>query len=185
METKKMSGNTLMTDGVISFVGGLALLFLTGISQFWIVLAFAVYVAILGVTQMLAASGETQEGRGSGYLAFLGFFSLAASVGLLFYIDATLTTVLMLVGTYVVITGVVEAIVALAYRSDMDGYMWLVGIGAIRAIFGVFLLFNTGLALSTFVLYVAVYAIAEGIATSIFGYEVKESIGRYSRPLMQ
>ena len=185
MDTKKLSGDSLMTDGTISLIVGIVLLFLTGISQSLIVLLFAVYAAVLGITQMIAASGETENGRGSGYLAFLGFYSLAAGVGLLFFMGADLALVLTLVGAYVIITGIAEAVAALVYRSDMDGYAWLVGAGAVQAIFGLFLLFNTGLALSTFIMYVAIYAIAEGIVMSVFGYEVRAGIGRYVSPMMQ
>lgn len=185
METNKLSGASLITSGVITLIAGLVLFFLTGMSQSLIVMTFAAYAAIVGVTQMLAASGETEGGRGAGYLAFLGFYSLAAGVALLFFLDAALTTVITLVGAYVIITGVVEAIMAMVYRSDMNGYMWLVAVGAVKAIFGIFLLLSTGLVLETFIMYVAIYAVVVGFTTGVFGYEVREGIGRFNKQLFQ
>jgi uncharacterized membrane protein HdeD (DUF308 family) len=184
MDSKRTSGASLMTDGVISFFAGLVLLFLTGISQNAIVLIFAAYAVILGITQMLASNGEREEGKGTGYLTLLGLYSLLAGVGLLFFLNASLTTVIMLVGAYVAITGVAEVIAAYAYRTEMGGYSWLIGSGVIKAIAGIFLLFNTGVALSTFIFYVAIYAIIEGIVTGVFGYEVREQIGKYHRQML-
>lgn len=184
METKKMSGASLMTSGVISFLAGLALLFLTGMSQTVVVIAFAGYAIVLGITQMVAASGEREEGRGTGYLVLLGLYSFVAGIGLLFFTTAGLATVITLVGIYVVITGLAEMIAAFRYRTEMGGYSWLIGAGLIKGIFGVFLLLNTGITLSTFILYVAVYALAEGIVMGVFGYEVREQMGKYHSQML-
>jgi len=179
MDTKKMSEASLVTDGVVSLFIGVALLFLTGMSQSGIVLVVSAYAMILGITQMLAANGEREEGKKTGYLIALGLYSLIAGIGLLFFANAALSTVITLVGSYIIITGVAEVIAALAYREEMGGYAWLVGAGSIRAIFGVFLLLNTGAALEAFILYLAVYAIVEGFVMIVFGYEVGEQIGKY------
>ncbi len=184
MDAKKTSGASLMTDGVISFLAGIALLFLTGISQSAIVLVFAAYAVVLGITQMVASTGEREEGKGTGYLTLLGLYSLLAGVGLLFFLGSPLTTVIALVGAYVIITGIAEAIAAYVYRTEMGGYSWLIGSGVIRGIFGIFLLFNTGVALSTFILYIAMYAVVEGIVTSVFGYEVRQQLGKYHRQML-
>jgi len=184
MDTKKMSGTSLMTDGVISFIAGIVLLFLTGISQSAIVLVFGAYAIVLGISQMVAASGEREEGKSTGYLTVLGLYSLLAGVGLMFFLNADLVTVIALVGAYVIITGIAEVTAALSYRKEMSGYMWLTVSGIVRGIFGLFLVFNTGVALTTFIMYVAVYAIAEGITMSVFGYEVRERLGKYHQHQM-
>ena len=184
MNTKEMSGASLITNGVISFLAGLALLFLTGISQSAIVVVFAAFAIILGLTQMIAASGEREEGKSVGYLTLLGFYSLAAGIGLLFFINSALSTVISLVAAYVIIAGIAEVVAAFVYRSEMGGYSWLVGSGLIRGIFGVFLLFNTGITLATFITYIAIYALLEGIVTSVFGYEIRKNVGRYHEHLM-
>jgi uncharacterized membrane protein HdeD (DUF308 family) len=185
MKTKMMSGQSLMTDGIIGLVAGLVLLFFTGMSQNLIVIAFAGYAAILGVTQMLAATGETDNGRGTTYFGLLGFYSLAAGVGLLFFTGAALATVITLVGVYIVVTGIAEAVAAMLYREELNGYAWLVGSGVVRTLFGLFLLFNTGLVLSTLILYMAIYAIVEGVVISVLGYEIRTEIGKFQRPMLQ
>jgi len=184
MDTKKMSGTSLMTDGVISFLAGLTLLFLTGISQSAIVLVLGVYAIVLGVSQMVAATGERAEEGNTRYLSALGLYSLAAGIALMFFTNAGLTTIIALVGAYVIITGIAEVTAALRYREEMGGYMWLATSGIVRGIFGLFLVFNTSVALTTFVLYVAVYAIAEGITMGVFGYEVREQLGKYHHQVM-
>ena len=184
MNTKKVSGTSLMTDGVISFLAGLTLLFLTGMSQSAIVLVFGIYAVILGISQMLAARGERDDVRDTGYLALLGFYSVVAGIALMFFMNASLALIIGLVAAYVIITGIAEVTAAIAYREEMGGYTWLAVSGAIRGLFGIFLLFNTGVALSTLVLYIAVYAIAEGISMGVFGYEVREQLGKYHQHQM-
>ena len=184
MDTKKASGASLITDGVISFIAGIALLFLTGITQSAIVLVFGAYAIVLGISQMVAASGEREEGRNTGYLTVLGLYSLLAGIALMFFLNAGLATIIGLVGAYVIITGIAEVTAALRYREEMGGYMWFTVSGIVRIIFGLFLVFNMGVALSTFVLYVAIYAIAEGITMSVFGYELREQLGKYHQQQM-
>jgi len=179
MDTKKRSGTSLITDGVVSFVAGFILLFLTNISQAAIVLVLAGYAMLLGITQMLAADGEREEGKRTSYLVLLGLYSLIAGVVLLFFVNAPLSTVIGLVGSYIIITGIAEVVAALAYKTEMGGYSWLVGSGSLQVLFGFFLLLNTGLALSTFIFYIAIYAIIEGLMMTVFGYEVREQIGKY------
>lgn len=167
-----------MTDGAISLVAGIALLFLTGMSQVAVVVYFSAYAIILGVAQTIAASGEREPGKDTSYLSLLGIYSIVAGLVLLFFMGAPLSTVIILVGAYVIITGVAEMIASYSYRTEMGGYVWLFGAGSIRALFGIILLFSTGIALSTFIYYVAIYAIIEGLVTGVFGYEVRAKIGK-------
>lgn len=185
METKKVSWVTLMTSGIIGFLVGFALLFLTWISQLAMVMLFAAYAIVLGITQMLAASGETESNTGANYLTVLGLYSVFAGILLMFFVGAEVSTIITLIGAYIIITGIAELVAALLYRSDTSGYTWLAGGGVFRALFGLFLLLNTTVSLSTFIMYIAVYAIAEGIVTGILSYEVKEEKGRYHRPQVQ
>jgi len=185
METKKLSGNSLLVDGAIGFVAGVVLLFLTDISLNFMVFLFGIYAIILGATQILAANGETDDGQGMGYLAILGFFSLFAGVGLLFFMNSDLTMVLTLIGAYIVAMGLAETAGALLYRSHMNGYIWLITSGIIRTGFGLFLLFNTTINLSAFILWIAIYAIVEGIVMGLFGYEIREGFGKYDKPLLR
>jgi|GEM_PF-1175523 len=185
MDTNKRSGTSLMTDGILTLLAGLVLLFLTAISQNAIVVVFSAMVIVLGITQMIAAGGEGKTAGETNYLALLGLYSFAAGVGLLFFMNVSLSTVIMLVAIYIAITGVAEMVAGVAFRKDIRGYSWLVASGAVRTVFALFLIFSTGIALATFILYIALYAVIQGFTMSVLGYEVREGARDYDSPLLQ
>lgn len=179
METTKSPGYSLMTDGIFSFFAGIALLFLTGISEFAIVVFAAIYAMGLGIVQMIAARGEREPGNNISYLTLLGLYSVVAGVALLFFTDAALTTIIALVAAYVAITGVAEMIASYQYRAEMGGYAWFFGSGTVRFLFAIVLVFSMNVSLSTLIVYLALYSIVEGLVTYIFGYEVSAQIGKW------
>lgn len=179
MDRYKKSGNSMISDGVFSIVAGIILLFLTNISQSSIVFFLAAYAVILGIAQIVAARGEREPEKNTTYLTVLGAYSVVAGLLLMFFMNAALPTIITLVAGYVIITGVAEVVAAYDYKSEMGGYAWLMGAGVVRTLFGLFLLFNTGMVLSTFIVMIAWYAIIVGIAVTVFGYEVRTQVGKY------
>jgi uncharacterized membrane protein HdeD (DUF308 family) len=167
-----------MTDGIFSLLAGLILLFLTGASQSLIVFLFALYAVILGVVHFTAARGEREPNQSTTYLRVIGIYSIIYGLFLLFFMSATLPTIIALIAAYGLITGGAEVIAAYYYRKDLGGYAWLISTGTIRVLFSLFLLFNLGVSLPVFILYLALYAIVVGITMTVFGYEVRAGIGK-------
>lgn len=172
METYKKSGGTLITDGIVSVLAGLILLFLTGISQPLLVVLFALYAIGYGITQLIAARGERDFDKDTMPLRAIGIFSLVAGILLFFLINASLQTVILYIAAHAIITGGAEIIVSRAYRDEMRGNALFVTVGIIRVLFGVLLLLNLGMTLPTLVMSIGWYAIIIGPVLAFYGYAV-------------
>lgn len=181
MDEIKRSGTSLITDGVISFLVGVVLLFLTGISQTTAVILFSAYAIVYGISQVVAARGERSPENSPNSFRAIGYFSIIAGIVILFFANATLPTVIFLIATHAIITSISELLVAYAYREEIKGDAWFVGAGVIRLLFGLFLLFNPGMSLQSLILAIAWYAILIGPVLAIFGYETRNKEVGYRR----
>jgi uncharacterized membrane protein HdeD (DUF308 family) len=181
MNEIRRSGNYLMTDGIISFVAGIILLFLTGISQSLAVILFAAYAALYGVSQLVAARGERSPENNPNSLRAIGIFSIIAAVIILFFMTAALPIVIFLIAAHAIIVGAAELAAAYMYREEVRGDGWWIGVGIIRLLFGLFLLFNLGMSLPGLILTIAWYAIIIGPVLAIFGYETRGKEAGYRR----
>jgi uncharacterized membrane protein HdeD (DUF308 family) len=171
MDDIKRSGTSLITDGMISFVAGIILLFLTGISQITAVLLFAAYAIVYGISQIIAARGERSPENNPNSLRAIGIFSIVAGIIIAFLASSSLPIVIFLIAAHAIIVGLYELFAAYMYRDEVRGDGWWIGVGAIRLLFGLFLLFNLGMSLPSLILTVAWYAIIIGPVLAVFGYE--------------
>jgi uncharacterized membrane protein HdeD (DUF308 family) len=97
--------------------------------------------------------------------------------------NASLPVIILLIAAHALITGVSELIAAWSYREEIKGDGWYATVGAIRIIFGLFLIFNLGMSLSTLVLAIAWYAIVVGPVLAVFGYSTRTKEVGYRRHL--
>lgn len=170
----RRSGSSLITDGVLTMLVGIVLLFLTSISLTAVIYLLAAYAIVYGISQLFAGRGERDvENNPSAFWA-IGIFSILAGITLLFFRGAGLALAVFLISAYAIITGIAEIVTSYALRNEIRGYGWLVGAGIVRLIFGLYILFNPLIALATLISLVAIYALVVGAITIIYGYAIRQ-----------
>lgn len=186
MDTYKKSGSAIITDGIVSIIAGIALLFLTDLSQQAVTLLFAAYAVGYGITQIIAAKGERDLDRNPSPLRAIGIFSLVAGIILAFLINADLSTIITFIAAHAIITGGAEILASRAYRDELRGNSWFVFAGLIRVVFGLILLFNTEMSLSSLIMTIAWYAIIIGPVLAFYGYAIgTKSPGGWGRTIQR
>jgi uncharacterized membrane protein HdeD (DUF308 family) len=168
--------------GVIALLLGLVALFAPGVTVFAFALVFAAFSFADGVTQLIAGiRGATHKSQRYGSLIFSGIVGVA--IGVLFAIWPLLSTfvytmmLVVLVGFWGLVTGVLEIAAAVRLRRTITGE-WLLGLsGTLSVLLGLvvlaLVLVEPGLTMLSIGWLIAFYAFASGIALIILAFRLR------------
>jgi uncharacterized membrane protein HdeD (DUF308 family) len=168
--------------GVIALLLGLVALFAPGVTVFAFALVFAAFSFADGVTQLVTGiRGATHKSQRYGSLIFSGIVGVA--IGVLFVIWPLLSTfvytmmLVVLVGFWALVTGVLEIAAAVRLRRAIAGE-WLLGLsGALSVLFGLvvlaLVLVEPGLTMLSLGWLIAFYAFASGVALIILAFRLR------------
>jgi uncharacterized membrane protein HdeD (DUF308 family) len=104
--------------GIATLVAGLVSMAWPGKTVLVVAVLFAVQILMDGVFNLVRAVGDSDEGSGFRVLLMiLGVFSIIVGVLVLQNIAQTVAVLVLLLGAYWIVHGIIEAVVAIADRS--------------------------------------------------------------------
>jgi uncharacterized membrane protein HdeD (DUF308 family) len=161
--------------GLLALIfGGLVLAFPgTAILAFTII--FAAYAFVDGVMSLV---GAFRSGDNRGWQLFRGI--VGVGIGLVAFLEPELGlssiawALAITIGVWALVSGVLEIMLAIKLRKEINNEWLLITLGALSAILGVFLLFEPVIALVTWVWVVAIYAFIAGVGFIAFSFRLKK-----------
>jgi len=170
----KSLSTSLILRGVLATIVGILALAWPAVTVFALVILFAVYAFIVGGLQTIRAFSSDTAGPVVGHL-LLGLVSLAAGVIALAWPLPTALVLVLIVGTWAVISGLIEILSAFrAGESAGTRAMFLLG-GLVLIVFGLVLLARPGMGAVTLALVFGLFNLTFGTWTLVQGIELRRA----------
>jgi uncharacterized membrane protein HdeD (DUF308 family) len=163
----------LLLRGVIAVVFGILAFAEPGISLTVLVLWFGAYAFVDGIATSWIAIAHRRDKENWGVLLLAGLAGIAIGVITWFAPDMTTLGLVFYVALWAIVTGVMELVLAIRLRKEIEGE-WSLGLAGIVAIlFGVVLIARPGPGALALLYVIAAFAILFGIAQLVFAFRMR------------
>lgn len=154
----------ILIRGVAAILFGVLTFVLPGVTLAVMVLLFGAYAVVDGIFALVAAArGRDRDlGRSWWTLVLEGLLSIAAGIVTFAWPGLTALVLVYVIGTWAIITGVLEVVAAIRLRKEITGEFWLALGGVASIAFGVLLYVLPAAGALAFVLWTGAYAIVFG-----------------------
>lgn len=164
----------LTVQGIAAVLFGIAAVFWPGMTLVSFIYLFGLYLLVAGVVSLLGGLFSVNK-RGTWVLsALLGLVMLGIGVYLLRHLDLTFAVLVTLVGSALVVWGVVEVVVALTRTDSLaTGKTMAVMAGVVAVLAGVVMFFQPAASGVAFVWVVGLFALINGPLWIALSVDVK------------
>ena len=170
----------LILQGVLGIAVGILAIIYPDLALATIALLFAVWAIASGIAQ-LTAGWRVAEARGKSWPFLVsGAVSVIAGILAVLYPDVTILYLILLLGAWMLISGMMEVYTAWRIRNEITGEWILALAGALRVVAGILILAMPYVgAILTAALF-ATWAILSGAAALFLGWRLRQFGGRIS-----
>ena len=159
--------------GVMTVLAGIVTIAWPGKTVLVVAVLFAVQILVGGIFNLLRAVADS--GESGGYrvlLAVLGMFSIIVGVLCLQDIAQTTAVLILLLGAYWIVHGVIEAVVAIADSSTPNRGLQITA-GVIGAIAGIVVLSYPIESISTLAVILGFWLLIYGVMMIVLGFRLR------------
>jgi uncharacterized membrane protein HdeD (DUF308 family) len=162
----------LLVRGIAAILFGIAALIWPGLALVTLVLLFAAYAFVDGIFTIIFALQHRDQPRW--WVTLLeGIVGVLAGVATFIWTDVAGFVLLTIIGVWAIMTGVLEIILAIRLREEIQGEFWM-GLGGLLSIlFGLFVILFPGAGALSIITIIAVYAIAFGVILILLAFRVR------------
>ena len=161
----------VLLRGVAAIVFGLLVVIFTDVAVGVFVAFFGAYALVDGIFTIVAAfQGEDRD-----RLWHIARGALGIIVGIIAWVDPDLTewSLILFIGVWAIVTGVMEIVVAWRLRQQITNEFWLILGGALSILFGLFCLFAPAASALTLATVIGIYAIIFGAILVAFSLRLR------------
>jgi uncharacterized membrane protein HdeD (DUF308 family) len=153
----------LLMRGIAAIVFGVLAFIWPGLTLLTLVILYGVFAIVDGVLALAAAFGRTDAEVPRWWFLFTGILDIAAGVIAMFWPGITALVLIIFIGAWAIIRGVMEVIAAVQLRKEIEGEWLLVLAGVLSVLFGLGVLIYPGAGAVALAWLIAIYAIAIGV----------------------
>ena len=162
----------LALRGTVAILFGVLALIWPGLTLLWLVVLFAAFAIIAGVVSIMAAM-RARAHRGWGIALTFGVVSVVAGVLAIVFPGLTALTLILLIGANALVTGVLDIVMAVRLRRQMQREWLLVAAGVVSIIFGAIVMIFPAAGALALVWFVSFYATLTGILLLILAFRAR------------
>lgn len=165
----------LALRGLAGVIFGVLAFMWPGITLLALVYLFGAYALVNGVLALMTAYRAPKGYPRFGILIFQGVFSVVAGVGAFLVPGITAISLLILIASWAIVTGVIEVVAAIRLRKEIRREWLLVLAGLATIGLGVVLLVQPAVGALAMVLYIGSFSIAFGILLMVLAFRMRNS----------
>lgn len=164
----------LVLQGILGIVFGVLAIAFPDIALVTLAYLFAAWAIVAGATQ-LVEGWRVAEARGRSWpFALMGVVSIVAGLVAAVVPGITILGLVLLLGSWLVIQGVMEVYTAWRIRREVTGE-WLLALGGIlRIVVGAIVLFMPVIGAALTVALVATWSIIAGVTALLLGFRLRQ-----------
>jgi uncharacterized membrane protein HdeD (DUF308 family) len=160
----------LALRGVLAVLFGLFAFFIPGITLLSLVLLFGAYVLLDGIFDLVAA---TRSPSHHWALVLEGIVGIIAGILTFLWPGITAMVLLYLIAFWAIFTGVLEIIAGIRLRQVLSDEIWLILMGVLSLLFGLFILIFPGAGALAVVYWIGAYALLFGIMLLALAFRLR------------
>lgn len=168
------SWRSLAMRGAVSLVFGILAAFWPGITLLWLLVIFAAYALIQGVTSAVAAVQNRKTNDDWWLMLLWGLVGIGAGVIAFMLPNLTAVVLVLVIGATALASGIVDVVMGVRLRKVIRGEGFLILNGIISIAFGVFVFFFPGAGALALVWLIAMYAIISGLLLLALAWRAKK-----------
>ncbi len=163
-----------LMQGVFSIVIGVLVLVWPGRRLFMLILFFGLLMMLNGVIAMGAAIGAAGVHEPWAWQVAKGIIGIATGVAILRWPGVTTLVILLLVGAWAIVTGIMDIVEGIADYEEIPYAGLIALVGVISLLFGVAMLaWPAPVSLLVITYLVGLYAIVYGLVTCLIAFRVR------------
>lgn len=161
--------------GITTLLFGFGAILFPGLTLAILITMFGVYTIIDGLfTIVMGVWGGKDRATGWFTLLLEGLVRIAAGVVAIIWPELTSLTLVIIIATWAIITGIIEIIMAIRLRKEIEGE-WMLGLGGFLSILlGVVLFARPGIGVVAGVSLIGFYAILFGALLIVFAIQMQK-----------
>jgi uncharacterized membrane protein HdeD (DUF308 family) len=160
----------LALRGVFAVLFGLLTFFMPGITLLTLVLLFGAYVLLDGIFDIVAAIRSPSHHWA---LILEGIVGIIAGILTFTWPGITAMVLLYLVAFWAIFTGVLEIVAGIRLREVLTGEIWLILMGVLSLLFGLFILIFPGAGALALLFWIAAYALVFGFMLIVLAFRLR------------
>jgi uncharacterized membrane protein HdeD (DUF308 family) len=160
----------LALRGALAVLFGLFAFFIPGITLLTLVLLFGAYVLLDGIFDLVAA---TRSPSHHWALVLEGIVGIIAGILTFLWPGITAMVLLYLIAFWAIFTGVLEIIAGIRLRQVLSDEIWLILMGVLSLLFGLFILIFPGAGALAVVYWIGAYALLFGIMLLALAFRLR------------
>lgn len=166
---------TVALRGVLSIVVGLLAFFFPDITLAVVIILFGVFALLEGVFLIVSGVRSRREHGRWWTLILQGIISIGAGILAFLAPLATAIALLYLIAAWAIVSGIIEVVVAIRLRKEMEGEWVLILDGIITVLFGLALVLVPGAGLLFLIWMIGGFKLASGILLLILAYRLRKA----------
>ena len=168
----------LLLRGVVAILFGIVALGYPGITLASLVLYFAVFAFVDGISSVFHAFSGRKDNESWWVLLLEGLLSIAFAVITFQAPGITATVLLLYIGFLAMATGVLRIILAMRLRKEIEGEWWMVLGGLASILFGVAMVARPAAGALAVLTLIGFWSIVAGILLVLVSFRVKSAGGK-------
>jgi uncharacterized membrane protein HdeD (DUF308 family) len=153
----------LLLRGIAAIVFGVLAFIWPGLTLLTLVILYGVFAIFDGVLAFAALFGRTGPEVPKWWLVLTGILDIGAGLIALFWPGITALVLIIFIGAWAIVRGVMEIIAAIQLRKEIEGEWLLVLAGVLSVLFGLGVLIYPGAGAVALAWLIGIYAIAIGV----------------------
>jgi uncharacterized membrane protein HdeD (DUF308 family) len=163
---------TYILRGLLAIIFGIVAFLAPGFALRTLVILFAVWMLMDGAGALV--NTMQARGKGSWWLGLLeGIAGIVAGVVALFWPDITALVLLLLIGSWAIVTGVLEVWAAIRLRAMIQGELFLALSGILSVLFGLYVIVVPGLGVYSVLWLIGFFGILYGLTLISLGWRLR------------
>jgi uncharacterized membrane protein HdeD (DUF308 family) len=174
----------LLLRGVAAIAFGILAFIWPGVTLFTLIVLYGAFALIDGILALVAAFASRSQTVPRWWLVLTGILGIAAGLIAMLWPGITALVLILFIGAWAVVRGVMEILAAIQLRKQIEGEWLLALAGALSMLFGLGVLIFPGSGALALVWLIAIYAIAIGVVMIMLALRLRAHRSRMSTAIL-
>jgi uncharacterized membrane protein HdeD (DUF308 family) len=173
VETLIRNWGWIALRGAVAVAFGILTFFYPAVTVASLVILFGAFAFSDGLFAAISAVANRRGQPRWVALLFSGLLGIAAGIVTFFWPGITGVALLAIIASWAIVTGVIEIVMAVRVRKEIEGE-WLLALAGVLTIgFGAFLVLEPGAGAPAVALYIGAYALVSGVMLIALGFRLR------------
>ena len=164
----------LLLRGIAAIVFGVLAFIWPGLTLLTFVILYGAFAIVDGVLALAAVFGRTGPDVPKWWLVLTGVIDIGAGLIALFWPGITALVLIIFIGAWAIVRGVMEIIAAIQLRKEIEGEWLLILAGVLSVLFGLGVLIYPGAGAVALAWLIGIYAIAIGVVMIMLAIRLRK-----------